>query len=276
MKIDKEKELFFKKILIQVRKLSVQNFFGNFRSKFKGEGVEFHENREYQYGDSIKHINWSVSAKHQNDLYTKVYREERQQQNLLILDCSSSMFFKTTRYSKMDIAIAVTLILAFSSISVNDLVGLIIFTDKIESFFPFKSGQKYFFRIFSYLKNLEIKNSSKSALKESLEFSYGILNKRSNIFVISDFYSDNFLDQLKILGINNEIITIPIFDPQENENLVKSKSLKGIESNVGSYFEKHKSYVDIRNELKKITKNYIGISTIDNYLSVLENYFRNV
>ena len=86
------KEILNKVRLIEIHTRSVVNalFAGEYNSVFKGQGMEFAEVREYQYGDDIRHIDWNQSAKY-GDLWVKQYQEERGREVLFLVDVSSSM-----------------------------------------------------------------------------------------------------------------------------------------------------------------------------------------
>jgi len=63
---------------------------GNFRSVFKGQGMEFDEARHYEPGDDIRSIDWNASARFGTP-FIKMYREERELTILILLDISPSM-----------------------------------------------------------------------------------------------------------------------------------------------------------------------------------------
>src|SRR5262249_42126205 len=89
-----EKEAIKRIRRIQIRTTRNVNdlFAGAYRSVFKGQGLEFEEVREYQYGDDIRLIDWNVSARYQHP-YIKSYREERELTVMLIVDISASSRF---------------------------------------------------------------------------------------------------------------------------------------------------------------------------------------
>ena len=74
---------------------------GNFRSLYRGQGVEFEGVREYIRGDDVRNIDWNVTARMANP-YVKVFEEERELQIFLVVDSSESMrleYNKKTKYS---------------------------------------------------------------------------------------------------------------------------------------------------------------------------------
>jgi uncharacterized protein (DUF58 family) len=77
---------------------------GNFRSVFRGTGLEFDDVRLYQYGDEVRAIDWAVSSKG-HGTFVKTYKEEREQQVLVALDVSASQRVggSSTEQCKLDV-----------------------------------------------------------------------------------------------------------------------------------------------------------------------------
>ena len=101
---------------------------GQYRSVFRGSGIEFEEVREYSPGDDVKSIDWKVSARLGRP-YIKRYREERELVVNLLVDMSASGAFGTGDMLKREAAAETAAILAFNAIRNNDKVGAILFTD---------------------------------------------------------------------------------------------------------------------------------------------------
>jgi len=135
-----------RKIEIKTRGLSNQIFAGEYHSAFKGKGMTFSEVREYQYGDSIKGIDWNVTARF-NAPYVKVFEEEREMTVMLLIDVSASKIFGTHTQLKTDLITEIAAVLSFSAIANNDTIGVIFFTDKVERFIPPQKGRKHILRI---------------------------------------------------------------------------------------------------------------------------------
>jgi uncharacterized protein (DUF58 family) len=121
-------------------------FAGQYKSVFKGRGMEFDEVREYQPGDEIRSIDWNVTAR-MGHPYVKKFVEERELNVMLVLDMSRSSYFGTVHKLKSQIATELCSVLAFSAIKNNDKVGLIAFTDRIEKYIPPRKGLRHILRI---------------------------------------------------------------------------------------------------------------------------------
>ena len=131
-----------KQIEIRSHKAVNQLFAGEYRSVFKGQGLEFYEVREYVPGDDIRLIDWNVSAR-LGFPYVKKFIEERQQSIILCVDVSASQDFGSQKLNKNEAAAEIAAVLAFSAIKNNDLVGLLMFSDRIEKYIPPKRGRRH-------------------------------------------------------------------------------------------------------------------------------------
>src|SRR5687768_5949171 len=121
-------------------------FSGQYRSVFKGRGMNFDEVRMYQPGDEVRSIDWNVTAR-MGEPYVKKFTEERELTVILVVDVSASGNFGSVHMSKRELAAEVACVLAFSAIRNNDKVGLILFSDHVELFIPPKKGRSHTLRI---------------------------------------------------------------------------------------------------------------------------------
>ena len=112
---------------------------GEYHSVFKGAGIAFEEVREYQPGDDIRTIDWNVTAR-MGHPFIKRFVEERELTVMLAVDGSGSQAFGTGFHQKRQVAAELAAVLAFSAITNNDRVGLLHFTDQVESFVPPRKG----------------------------------------------------------------------------------------------------------------------------------------
>ncbi len=114
---------------------------GQYKSVFRGQGIEFDEVREYQPGDDIRGIDWNVTAR-SSVPYIKRYREERELTVLLLADISASNIFGSGGESKLDLVVEAAALLMFSALKNNDKVGLLTFCDDVIDYFPPRKGKK--------------------------------------------------------------------------------------------------------------------------------------
>ena len=116
---------------IQIRKAINSQMKGDFRSVFKGTGLEFDDVRPYQYGDDIRTIDWNVSAKG-HGTFVKTFREEKEQTVFFILDVSASQEIGVAGKTKVDIGREICGVLSLSAVKESSHVGLICYSDQRE------------------------------------------------------------------------------------------------------------------------------------------------
>lgn len=214
---------FLKKIQeIEIRTKSLVNtlFAGDYKSSFKGRGIEFLDVREYLPGDDVRTIDWKVTARFGKP-YVKKYAEERELIVILVVDASGSERFGTRRQFKLEQAATIAATLAFSAVRNNDKVGLLFFTDKVEKFIPPRKGRFHVLRLIRDILYFSPEGKATDPIL-ALEFLMHILKRRAIVFFISDFIGDGFKpDQIRIpLGVaakRHDLVALTINDPSEDD-----------------------------------------------------------
>jgi len=206
-----------RQIEIRTRHLVNTSFAGEYHAVFKGRGMEFDEVRPYQRGDEVRTIDWNVTAR-TGQLFVKRYIEERELTVMLLVDASASGQFGTVNRFKREIAAELAAVLAFSAITNNDKVGLLIFTDQIELFITPRKGRRHVLRLIRDLLAFE-PQGYRTNLKLGLETLNHMLKRRSIIFLVSDFLSppDGYRRILQVSNRRHDIIAVTLSDPREHE-----------------------------------------------------------
>ena len=206
-----------RRIQFKTQSLTHQNRLGEVSSSFKGFGMNFSEVREYQFGDETRFIDWNVTARY-NRPHVKVFEEEREQVNILLIDVSKSMDFGSSKRSKKELMIELYATIAFSCALNKDKVGVLFFSDKVERYFEPKSGMKNIWMIAMQL--MEWKNESiHSDLQEPLRFLRALKLKRFRLFVLSDFHFERKILQKEALvrtKKKNRVYALNIRDQMES------------------------------------------------------------
>ncbi|MCL2801771.1 MAG: DUF58 domain-containing protein [Treponema sp.] len=195
---------------------------GNFRSIFKGQGMEFDEARHYEPGDDIRSIDWNASARFGNP-FVKMYREERELTILLLLDISPSMHRTNIALQKLspyEQALICASLIAFSSDNAGQQIGAFFFDRDIEKVFPPHKGRKHIMSLImaavQYQNNvLPRREKYGSDIAAALTGAQRLLKKRSLVVVISDFFSINWEDELGHLCRKHDCIALRISSPNE-------------------------------------------------------------
>jgi len=204
-----------RKIEISTRRVVNDTLSGQYHSVFKGRGMAFDEVRQYQAGDEIRAIDWNVTAR-MNDAYVKVFTEERELTVMLLVDVSGSQDFGTLEKTKAEQAAELAALVAFSAISNNDRVGLVMFSDRVEKLVPPKKGRKHVLRVISEVLTFKPKHKG-TDLRAGLDYLNRIAKRKTVCFLISDFIADEYEAPLRVAARKHDLIAMVLRDPLEKE-----------------------------------------------------------
>ena len=249
-----------RELLQQVRKLQIQTgrqvadvLAGQYRSAFRGRGIEFDEVRPYVPGDEIRTIDWNVTAR-TGKPFVKRYMEERQLTLMMMADISPSQDFGSQTRSKRDATAELCALLAFSASNSDDKVGLALFHGGIEQYIPPRKGQKHSLRVVREVlahgavdkdrtdtKSLKRKwwlpfgdrrvprksQRQLTNISGAMQFLMSVSVRRTVCFVISDFQDDHFISAMQSANRRHDVIAVLMKDPRErnipNVGLVRLK-----------------------------------------------------
>lgn len=189
---------------------------GDYRSLFRGFGVDFADLREYQPEDDIRYIDWNVSAR-MNTPYVRQYMEDREVIAWFLLDLSPSVDFGTLQNQKRNVLIDFVATLARLLTRHGNRVGAMMFGSAIQRTVPARSGRLQVLRIINDLLNQpRLPHSSMTDLSALLKGGLHAIKKRSLVFVVSDFISTPGWERtLNLLSQHHEVIAIRLWDPRE-------------------------------------------------------------
>src|SRR5262245_1026883 len=202
-----------RRIEIRTNRLVSEGMGGEYKSVFKGRGMEFAEVREYVPGDDIRTIDWNVTAR-TGGAFVKRFAEERELTLMLLVDVSGSGAFGSGDRSKTELAAEVSAVLAFAAIRNNDRVGAILFTDRVERYIPPRRGRRH---VLAVVRDLlwHRPQSRGTDIAGALTFLSRVAVKRAIVFLISDFRADGFERALRLAHRKHDVIAIPVRDPRE-------------------------------------------------------------
>ena len=197
---------------------------GDFRSVFKGQGIEFDEVRRYEPGDDVRSIDWNVSARF-GAAYVKMYREERELTVCLVVDASASMFAagasdgdssSPARMRRRDQAILAAALVAFSAEQAGQRIGAVCFDREIRRVFRPRKGRSHVMSIIGALLSTG-EGGKGSDLALALKGTGRLLKRRSLVVILSDFLSINWEQELGHLCSRHDVIVIGITDPLDRD-----------------------------------------------------------
>ncbi len=213
--ISREQLRTVRKIQIRTSHLVSDLFAGQYQSVFKGRGMEFAEVRLYQPGDDVRSIDWNVTAR-TGVPHVKRFAEERELTVMLMVDASASTAFGSVRQTKQALAAELGALLAFSAITNNDKVGLLMFSDQIEFALPPRKGTRHVLRVIREILSLE-PDGHGTDIDAALEHLRHVTKRRCVVFLISDFMAAGWKSALRVASKRHDVVAIVLEDPREAE-----------------------------------------------------------
>jgi uncharacterized protein (DUF58 family) len=192
---------------------------GDYRTFFRGTGVDFTDLREYAPGDDLRHIDWNVTAR-MDALYVRQYIEDREVTAWLLLDHSASMGFGPVNRQKNLVMAEVATTLALVLAKGGNRVGAVMFGSEVEQVIRPGSGRKQVLRIARELiaEPTAPAPGATTNLALLLRAASGMARRRSLIVIVSDFISEPGWEiLLALLAKRHEVVAIQVADPREYE-----------------------------------------------------------
>ncbi|MEZ4361407.1 MAG: DUF58 domain-containing protein [Kofleriaceae bacterium] len=221
---------------------------GAYLSVFKGRGMEFDEVRPYVPGDDVRTIDWNVTAR-TGEPHVKRYQEERELTVMLLVDVSASQDFGSGRRSKLEAATELSALIALSATRNDDKIGLLLFHGGPELYIPPRKGQKHALRVirevlthgqttpagpsrrasmrelprrlWRWWKELSDRASRDprraTSIAAALELCRKVLPRRTVLFLISDFFDQDYVEALRGANRKHDVVASLVTDPRELE-----------------------------------------------------------
>ena len=206
-----------RRIEITTRKLVNESFAGEYQSVFKGRGMEFDEVRQYHPGDDVRSIDWNVTAR-TGEPYVKSYIEERELTAMLVVDVSGSGDFGTRNRFKRELAVELAAVMSIAATTNNDKVGLLLFTDRVESMVPPRKGRSHVLRMVRDLLVFQPVGSG-TDIRLALNTVHQMLKRRSIVFLVSDFLADpeSYRQAMMVTNRRHDVVAFDLSDPLEHQ-----------------------------------------------------------
>ncbi|MBI2333879.1 MAG: DUF58 domain-containing protein [Chloroflexi bacterium] len=189
---------------------------GDYRSLFRGFGVDFADLREYQPGDDIRYIDWNVSAR-MDTPYVREYMEDREIIAWFLLDLSPSVDFGTLDTQKRTVLVDFVGVLSRLLTRHGNRVGAMMFGSGIQHTVPARGGRMHVLRLINdLLKQPHLSRVPMTDLSALIKGALNSIKKRSLVFVVSDFISvPGWERSLRLLSQRHEVIAIRLWDRRE-------------------------------------------------------------
>ncbi len=271
---------------IRIRKAVNGNLHGNFKSIFKGSGLEFSDLRQYNHGDDQRLIDWNASLKG-HGMFVKLFKEEKEQQVFFMVDVSSSQKVGYLENKKINRAKEIAGTLAISAIKEASKVGMYCFTDQKELYLKPESTMKHGYRLITQLLQLEA-ISGGTNIQNAILFTLQHLKKRSVVILISDFIDENYDQNLKALARIHDLVVVHLYDQKETQlprmgivpvyDLEQQKMLWANTSSNSFREQLKNTFTQNKAKLEQLCKenraNYIHIESSEDYVDKLIKLFK--
>ena len=223
---------------------------GEYRSVFRGQGIEFEEVRPYQPGDDVRTMDWKVTAR-TGQPHIKRYIEQREQVLYLLVDLSASIL-DSAGGRKRKLMTELCSLLTMAAVKNNDRVSLILFTDRVELVVPPGKGRAHALRIMDALLNFQ-PDGTATAFETVLGHFGHMARKYSVVFVLSDFMADDYLQELRALAGRHDLNAVNVLDPEAQ--LTTSTELIHVQdSETGE-----RRYVDLRSASRQTQTHHVDL-----------------
>jgi len=235
-----------KEIILRAKKAVFTGNLGNNLTAFKGDGIDFAEIKEYNFGDDVRKINWKATAK-TGQTKLNVFNEERELNIVVAFLVDGGINFGTSAL-KQEVMAEILALVIYSAIKNGDRLNTLFFSDKLEGFI--KPSKNLGVVQEAVYRALEIEPLGKSCnMQEFVNYINSTIKKRSLIVLIGDFYGDIDLSQIAHRHQVYALIVRDRFEEMPNIDgdytLIDPSSLKATQSELNSNIAKA-----FNNELK--------------------------
>ena len=191
---------------------------GDYRTLFRGFGLDLADLREYQFNDDVRRIDWNVTARLQAP-YVREYNEDREVTAWFLLDLSPSVDFGSQRQKKRAVSVEFVTVLASLLARHGNRVGALFYGDSVDQVLPARSGRRHVLHLVSrMLSRPERQSSGETRLEDLLRSAYETMPRRSIVFIVSDFISAaGWAEPLAHLAQRHEVLAVRLHDPLERE-----------------------------------------------------------
>jgi uncharacterized protein (DUF58 family) len=191
---------------------------GDYRTLFRGFGLDLADLREYQYNDDVRHIDWNVTARLQTP-YVREFNEDREVTAWFLLDLSPSVDFGSQDVRKRSLSIDFVTVLARLLTRHGNRVGAMFYGDGVDAVIPAGTGRRHVLHIIHRMMTRpELPRAAVTDLKAFLRAAQSMVKRRSLVFIVSDFISAPGWDgPLALLAQRHEILAVRLYDPLEME-----------------------------------------------------------
>ena len=189
---------------------------GDYRTLFRGFGLDLADLREYQYHDDVRHIDWNVTARLQTP-YVREFNEDREITAWFLLDLSPSMDFGSREMKKASVSTDFVAVLARLLTRHGNRVGALFYGESLDTVIPAQAGRRHVLHLLHRILSRPARAQSVATnLRDFLRAAHQLIPRRSLVFVVSDFISaPGWTEPLAHLAQRHEVLAVRLYDPLE-------------------------------------------------------------
>ena len=174
-----------------------------------GQGLEFADFREYEAGDEVSRIDWSVTAR-LGKPWVRTYLEERGFPVLLLVDVSSSTLCALNGLDTGSVIRDVAARLGSAAIWSGCETALVLFADRVVRYVPAATGVAQLTRMVRELREISSQDAGVTDVAAALEYAQKVRQRRSLVFLLSDFLCGDFAQALRRFAGQHEVVAIGV------------------------------------------------------------------
>ena len=189
---------------------------GDYRTLWRGAGLDLADLREYQHHDDVRHIDWNVTARLQTP-YVRQFTEDRELSAWFLVDLSASLDFGSDRTTKRSVARDFVAVLARLLTRHGNRIGALLYGSAVDTVIPARGGRIQVLHIMQRMAQRPEKSAQGATqLRDLLTAGQRIVKRRSTIFIVSDFISAPGWERaLAQLAQRHEVTAVRLYDPLE-------------------------------------------------------------
>ncbi len=193
---------------------------GDYRSLFRGNGIDLVDLREYQPGDDVRAIDWNVTAR-MDTPYVREYVEDREVTAWFLLDLSPSVDFGSVESERAKRTVLIDFVATLARLLTRrgNRVGAVLYGTEVDLTIPARGGRDQVLRMIdSLLRHPRPVHAPFTDLAPLLRAGHDGIKRRSLVFVVSDFISVPGWDRpMSLLNRRHEVVAVRLLDPREVE-----------------------------------------------------------
>jgi uncharacterized protein (DUF58 family) len=188
---------------------------GDYRTLFRGHGVDLADLREYQLHDDVRHIDWNVTARLAIP-HVRQFTEERDLTAWFLLDLSPSVDFGSQR-RKREVSEAFVGVMASLVLRHGNRAGAVLYGNALDTVLPARSGRAHVLHLMQRMRaRPSAAAQGATRLADLIERARPSIKRRSSVFVVSDFISESGWEApLARLAQRHDVIAVRLYDPLE-------------------------------------------------------------